>query len=483
MEAKDEMYCFEIARRSVSRAAVHLGIDNMTEAALDVMADILLTYLSRTGKAMAHLVEASGRTSAHANILDAFQACQVLASPAAVGRLHLRDPDEHAGGQLYAAVTGQGLGGSVLASHHASSSSPSNLPPSEAAGWKGLAAFVFGPKWLDDKEDVDDDDAILGGGRQPGGGKVGPATLTTLEGDETGGPTETMGWEAPYLEEVPAFPRASDRCANPHALPKRVGLSLHRKVEVDTEEVVEEEEMVETLLASIPDDTFTDGVDIPLASVWGGMKKRKHNNTAGDEEGSDRGKGATSLLSSPPSKRVKLNDGSIVAKKKGAETSITIDESVEGGGTFPARADPPVDGLSNILPYVPSFYPAPPPTKSPPEQGRVVVDLQGAEKRLEELHKKYLQQPLHPSVNSVLMDEDAGSKEVRSSLVQLSQYWGSGWDDSAPAPKGSGATVPMGRTEAVSSGPADDPIKPMSKPSGSRVSRILEGSMDAAAMQ
>jgi hypothetical protein len=493
MEVKDELYSFEIARRSVSRAAVHLGIDNMTEAALDVMADILLTYLSRTGKAMAHLVEASGRTSAHTNVLDAFQACQVMASPA-VGRLHLRDPDV----ATFAAVTGgngPGMGGSALATNTSSLSSSSSLSAYEVTGWKGLAAFLFGPKWLDEKVDMNDNDAMGGGNRQPGGGKVGPATWTTregdlsvLDGDETGGPNEKLGWQAPYLEEIPAFPRASDKCANPHALPRRVGQSLHRKVRIEKKEVVEEEEMIETLLASIPDETFTDMGGLPLGYVWGETKKRKHGKVGDDGEtdadmSADEG-GAT-ILSSPPNKRVKLNDGSVAVKKKEADASTKIDGGdTEGGTNFTSHGEPSsVDLSSGDLSYIPTFYPGPPPTQIPPEHGRVVVDVQGQQKLSEELQEQHLQHQLNPSAGGVLMEDGTGSQEVRSSLVQLSQYWGSGWDESVPTQKGSGATVPMGRTGTVNSGPADDPIIPMNKPSGSRVSRILEGSMDAAAMQ
>ena len=90
---KDPMYSFEIARRAVGRAALHLGIDSMTEQALDVMADVLLQYLARTGRALSHLAESSRRTSAHVNVLDAFQATQLVTS-SAVGRLHLENEEE-----------------------------------------------------------------------------------------------------------------------------------------------------------------------------------------------------------------------------------------------------------------------------------------------------------------------------------------------------------------------------------------------------
>jgi len=41
----DSSYCTEIARRSVARAALHLGLDGMEGEALDCMGSILLGYM------------------------------------------------------------------------------------------------------------------------------------------------------------------------------------------------------------------------------------------------------------------------------------------------------------------------------------------------------------------------------------------------------------------------------------------------------
>ena len=149
MEVRDSIYSFEIARRAVGRAAVHLGIDSMSEAALDVLADVLLNYLDRVGRTLSHLVEASGRTSAHANVLDALLACELEAS-SAVKRLHLRDDngdDVFAGTGAMAAASG---GASVSA---ATASRDSNQLSSD---WKGLASFLFGPKWIEEKTEEDE---------------------------------------------------------------------------------------------------------------------------------------------------------------------------------------------------------------------------------------------------------------------------------------------------------------------------------------
>jgi hypothetical protein len=44
---EDDVYSYEVARRSVARAALHLGLDSMSEEALDVLGDVLLAYLQR----------------------------------------------------------------------------------------------------------------------------------------------------------------------------------------------------------------------------------------------------------------------------------------------------------------------------------------------------------------------------------------------------------------------------------------------------
>lgn len=43
-------YCTEIARRSVARAALHLGIQGMEGEALDVLGSVLLGYMEMVSR-------------------------------------------------------------------------------------------------------------------------------------------------------------------------------------------------------------------------------------------------------------------------------------------------------------------------------------------------------------------------------------------------------------------------------------------------
>jgi hypothetical protein len=390
----------------------------MSESALDVMADVLLNYLNRVGRTLAHLVEASGRTSAHVNILDALRACELVASPA-VERLHIRDVDNDDEGLFAGTATAR-----------------TNL----SSDWQGLAAFLFGPKWMEDSQSGDDDSESKAEQQGNGaGGKVGPSATDELVQSKP----KKLGWDAPYLDEVQPFPIASEKCANPHPLPPYVGLSLHRAHdEVDPQN--DEANTGDDELDQIPDSVFI--------SSWGSIQKRKADSLEEKQAATTASEDVTMTDAETPEgprpKKVKISD----AKASEENENETKDNEKQAERKTKLR--------------IPSFYPAPPIIKSSTSlQGRTIVDTLPAtrEERGEE-----------------------GSRAVRSSLVHLGSYWGSGWDDPNNSKNSAAATsmaVPLGRSD-----PGEQPLSttlvvPLGRASGSRVSRILEGSMDAAAMQ
>jgi hypothetical protein len=556
---KDEIYSFEIARRVVGRAALHLGIDSMTEQALDVMADVLLQYLTRTGQALSHLVESSRRTSAHVNVLDTFQACQLVTSPA-VGRLHLQEPEEEeeeilspttninsstsADGTSLLTSTNNGNSNTANGGNASSSSTnPSNGSSMKSSqksssysvtGWQGLAEFVFGPKWLEEK---DEEDLIApsimsanidenGEGRPlssgGAGGKALPSALADVreDTDGVGGGGDNLnqygrkrnrqrgGWDAPYPDGVPAFPRASATCANPHALPAKVTgggdtasggeSSAYRKVDIDAEEAAEEEHEAMNELEGMSDDVFAPSPRTPMAttvgSSWGsinGNNKRKldRQDTANDDDNDDDD-------DMPPTKKVKLEDGKAACNKNGDKNtnSMKKKEAVTKttSGDDEKETNVVDDAISDKFLYVPSFYPRPPSTKVVVDERRTVVDDQ-QQRLLQQQRQQQQQQEQQVSTNnngpSTSIADIDSSLGVRSSLVRMGQnsYWGSGWEQASTM------AVPMGRRTNEGGGNtnvpggataiAEVPIIPMNRASGSRVSRILEGSMDAAAMQ
>jgi len=501
------MYSFEIARRAVGRAALHLGIDSMTEQALDVMADVLLQYLARTGRALSHLAESSRRTSAHVNVLDAFQASQLVSSPA-VGRLHLQDEEneEEAMVATEGAVESASANGSNGASSAPSTNGAKTKPTLvSSTSWKGLASFVFGPNWLHEKDGEEYLMAAKNGENDPsereptaGGGKVFPAALENGDGPEggVGEPSRRTkkGWDAPFPDEIPTFPRASATCANPHALPAKVtgGLttspSVYRKVDVDADEAEEDEQEALNELEALSDKVFLpetaeeSGLAAPDGSGWGSIDGTNKRRRDGSQVASKDDDGDVEMQ---PAKKIKFQQGT-----KPGDASLAKD-----AGNASSEVE------EEFL-YVPTFYPRPPSTKVVVDDRRTVVDgMDDRQQRLLQQQRTQEQQEQQVFASNESLAgvstplRDASSRGIQSSLIRLGSngYWGSGWDKASSSSSSSAKAlaVPMGRKVVASSasvGPGgrtatDDPIIPMSRASGSRVSRVLEGSMDAAAMQ
>eukprot|EP00536_Pseudo-nitzschia_multiseries_P000415 jgi/Psemu1/321592/estExt_fgenesh1_pg.C_50056 len=574
---KDSVYSFELARRAVGRAALHLGIDSMTEQALDVMADILLQHLTRTGQALSHLAESSRRTSAHVNVFDAFQACQLVTSPA-VGRLHLQEPEDEeeeiangASSEPTAATTTtavvvvsegtspNGIANSSSGSSNANSNAISNggglsavsnsainnnggttqpnngsssATSQSSTGWKGLASFVFDNA----NGETGEGEASAGG---PAGGKVFPSSIENGDaGGQHGGAGDIImsthgggggrrrkrrGWDAPYPDGVPLFPRASASCANPHALPAKLtgGLSSgkatspFRKVDVDADEAAEQEQEALDELEALPDDVFVPSQEDTSSemaatngSSWGSLDakhKRKldstnnnnnNNNNNGQQDSNNNytkdQDGDVDMESA--NKKIKVADGSTKREKQNGVASTNTETGRPSRAKKEAeRNGEDDDAMSEEFLYIPSFYPRPPSTKVVVDDCRTVVDIMD-EERQRILQQTRTQHQQEQQISGATIDANPSgairdtitidsSQGVRTSLVRLgNSYWGSGWDQTSSS--ASAIAVPMGRKmKDPASTAVEDPIVPMSRASGSRVSRVLEGSMDAAAMQ
>jgi hypothetical protein len=448
----------------------------MTSESLDSLAACLIAYLERVGKTLAISTEASGRSSAHCNVLDAVRAVELCTS-AAVQRVH-RDGSEDE----------PGVGNRGVVPSTGSGAISSSSDPQEELSWKGLAAFCFGPQWhlssgisgmaasveaasiqdaqiqpgqQDQLGQADESEQPLVESTAAAGGKVGLSVTSNTTG---GDPlveliSRSTGWSAPYPEEIPAFPvPSSSRIANPHPLHAPY---LHGRPETsaDAAETEKSQEKMGEELEEIPDAFFG----------WGdlGAKERAPRN---EQEppiaaGSKRKEVTPDKDAEPPRKKIK--------------------RSVDGGGEIPAEQN------ATAL-YVPSFYPSFP--RSSDSLARTILDAEGppfvsAPKTTAASAPK----AKAASSSSSSSSPQAGTAtdptlKVRSALVQLGQqagstYWGSGWDVPASEKRqASELAVPVGRSaEAV--GPAPQQIVPLGRASGHPVSRILEGSMDAATMQ
>jgi Bromodomain associated len=399
----DLLYAHGIARRAVARAALHLGIDCMTGETLDTLSACLLTYLERLGGAMAHTSEASGRTSAHCHVLDALAAVELCTPPAAIQ------------------TTVATAMGSPIETLEASTNGESHIEgaSSGASSWKDLASFCFGPQWHQSS--------------------VGAASLV----DALNG-SSSAGWNAPYPEEVPHFPRVVTKSAvaNPHPFPEP---KLHRQ-DVIIDGATEPEVTALQDNEDIPDTAFQD------AAGWGGIRDEKPVTQSGDKRPLEN---ADDEDSKPAAKRVKLHDGTAAA----------------------------TEGL-DWAEALPTFYP-PFPSKHMDDQRVVFAEGTAAAKM------DATTTPLHSWTAKAT--ETAAEREahpptrlrVRTALLGsrtgVHRGGGDGPADSTRAPSYWGAVsadrvVPAGRPAMDAS--AAPSIVPIGRASGSRVSRILEGSME-----
>jgi Bromodomain associated len=203
----DAAYCEWVARRAVARAALHLGIEDMTEEALHVLASCLLDYLGRIGSLTAAHAEASGRSTSHCNVLDAIRAVELCTSPSAInaGTSSMESGEEQQDSSMIQEDNGTGdfttATGDVMNGENGTNHARSKYPVNS---WKSLAQFCFGVDW-DQHAKVGAASGGTAAGRGMGskGAVVEDTVVSTIR--------KKGGWSAPFPEEIPMFPTRSIR--------------------------------------------------------------------------------------------------------------------------------------------------------------------------------------------------------------------------------------------------------------------------------
>lgn len=501
---RDDVYCHLVARRSVARAALHLGVERMTAESIDTLAGCLLEYLQRLGAATAATAEAAGRSSAHCNVLDILAATELCTTPmvATAASAHSHET----------ATAGATAAASKMANESDSNAAASVVEDAEdddadhameghmrPASWKDLALFCFGPNWNRRRrrrrfentasssagtfrataEEMEANGTMSVPSIQSAGGKVGPSTSTANENSNTVGTggsssiannallatdsSPETGWNAPFPDEIPHFPVCSsqNRVANPHVFESSKEMSFHRldtTVDVSAAEgaVGDPEDLGTDALSNIPDSAFQ-------SSDWGSYPATTRP-LDGLEE---------TPLADENKRKMDANDNTVDEDERPAKKARFTEEGL-------STAESAMHRLSKRRPslpmYVPTFYP-PFPVH---QDGRVAVVEENSV-------PSSLSESMIPSssLQSAGTEDTVDlSRSVRSALVSTfkntnaSSYWGSSW--ATTKTKGESIHVPAGRPSAMEAASAS--IVPITRASGSRVSRILEGSMDPAVL-
>lgn len=250
-------------------------------------------------------------------------------------------------------------------------------------------------------------------------GKVGPSASFS-----------TGGWNAPFPEEVDRFPVASqpDRIANPHTLSDEAWKSLHGSGKSEQAGSFVHEH----------------GNEIPT-ELWGLLSNGKRKDKKKDNE------------SSQKRQREEEGEGSLRKRVKLSETNDIDAQARELAASFNTAVD------SEEETTLPAFYPPFPRQTS--QAAKLILD------------------DTNMTVESAV-EGGTTTAEVRSALLQLDDQvdevaatrtlGGGHWGTTMKALK-----VPPGAPADAASTPA---IVPLGRASVSRVSRILEGSMDASSV-
>jgi hypothetical protein len=425
--SSEQVFSHELARRSVARAALHLGIDGLSEEALNVLADVLLEYLSRVGASLSKLVESSGRTSQHVNVLDALHAIQMTSAPT-TQQLSLSQA-------IAADATTEeeeGQGETQEQQQQQEVATPQAPPVPFSNNWQDLAVFLFGPNW---------NQKVPSGGAM---GKIGPSA--TASGS---------GWEAPYLEEVPHYPLASPACANPHPLGPHEGWSLHNDDEDSDQQQLEAAKAVQQELANMPDAAFLE---------WGQLR--------GADTVATETKSAAGATMAVDTKRKREDDEEPSLKRARLDADAVIKSKETKIEATAALAPRRPAYLASFMPDFPSVGTKRVLTVGGAKAATTTATTSAAATK----PSSATTADTITSSTTMTPAAAAGTTSVRDSLVQMHGfYWGSGWDNDKAAPR-----VLPGR--AATEAPADKmptaTVVPLGRASGSRVSRILEGSMD-----
>jgi hypothetical protein len=401
-------------------------------------------------------------------------------------------------------------------------------------GWEQLAAFLFGPNWLaiplSSEDSYPQRSSSQGTAYETKNGKQGPNTNHTI--------TSNTGWNAPYLDLIPHFPINLRKKANPNSYIQSVGESFHdvyapeeeacngdsviigrnhvhktlKKVSVESSMQAENlekpldnnlhhsiaqsiEEDLENKYGRIPDELFYES---SATSFWGCVEQTRG---AGElnKAGTVLPPRPESMINSTDPEKCGMTIPSTPITGKRVRFDERYEETSIGKKLRSDRRRPA---------YIPKFLPMLPPVRT---YGNTTDDNSWSSGQSNDRHilsvvnnqvgsiedLSNLAQPVsHLPTQTGYKYSEESVAAVRQSLVNMEQsigssFWGSIQSQNGEDAKGSPSTLSKAMVSEVhvTKGlPKGDPgiapkqalIVPMGRASGSRVSRIIEGSLDAA---
>ena len=447
----DSQYQAILTQRSIARAALHLGIETLPSNTLTVLQDALTQYIERVGRVISNNVEHSGRSSHHVNVLDAIRGVEDCA---------LVDVTTYH--KLCQTIMQNSIEKAEEEGKEADVEKIKSITRSMGSNgeWETLAQFLFGDNFFEDADNDDEADEISSSARESGkfAGKAAREQASAKAINDS-----ARGWNAPLDEydSLVSFPiyRVGKRAVSSQSAEN--GASLYRPNEYGS-------------------------VGKALSNTGNGMAHSAFMN--GYQAANNSSKGASDLDSKPSTKRKRDDDtqesdakrsktenGSASTKKNTKESDEKkgdTDKDLNGkkvsftSGKGQAN-DNNLSSISECLPgYVPKFLPPFPPKHTYTKSSKPVI----------------------PAFQTF------DTQDVKSSLVQLgNSYWGSIPSDiqyeTKEAKKKEGISIKVttqpldpSRVGNTANKGLKEAVKPISRASNARVSKILEGSMDLSSI-
>ena len=590
---QDITYTNHIASKSIARAALHLGIEHMTNDVLYVLSDALLLYMDRIGHYISTFVECDGFVDNYYIDFDRSSRSSSSSKNNKNNNKKLNNPNNSKRWSGHVNIFDILHGIECCTSHavHQVSMDSNNDDDDNNNNndmkvvynhWEGLAEFLFGKDWLNidiNENNINNKKSLLrnatvqsgdGNGSsdnpnpnesQPtetisntigvkGSNKsVGKQLMNTTNSDNDDDLNENQqdknnthkGWNAPYPEIVPLYPiriqpKTFDSIVNANQACRDNTMSIVPSKQSKTNDQVTKVDQhikdMEESINLIPDQVFQDGI----TSFWGVVSSSSIATDSQLHATSTEGDGnvkshdvshpstSTDLSSSNKRKRGEDNDNNDVDNNISSKEKTT--------NILETNQKDNKDENTPMPSYVPNFLPPFPPkhtylpikktkNKVKPKMKKVKMGMEETLPFPSTLNTT-VKPSLPQSYNQHPQSATQHHNNIRSSLVTLGEevgksYWGGipirkkTNNDSISSLKvqtvkiesfSSSADTTTGNSSSniatISGRPSNSgivslqdqnnkniggnvvPVKPMTKPSSTRTSRILEGSMDTS---
>jgi len=461
----EKKYSHEIAKRSAARAALHLGITSMSSDALDVMGESLINFLGRLGDCVASTAECSLRTSSHCNVLDAIQGVETASNIKSNNALL----------EMMTPII-------MDSSNNSSSSSSNGVARSNrrtnSSSWSSLAEFGYGESWNIARGTVSHRNNTV---PTKNNGKDVPISLkrhqVILSGVDTDA-SNGRGWNAPYLDLIPIYPirRLSNLKSKSFTLEEEASLHITKST-IDGETSSSNgtttaphcaEKKEDSILSNIPDNAYF--------QYWGSTNSNYDQKQTTEEQNKNESTSKRSASTQNEAGDNNTTTHSLSEQQQQKKVKFSTDENTVHH--FNPISTALQEDRNNRPNYIPNFLPYFPPSYTYQQPPSITSSSKVSPSFISS----------NTAIATISKQNKNNNNILRKSLIQLHDVSPSATNSENEQSDILPLTVPSGvlssSSEQKQSSSSQNQqnhgnaIISLTKASGSRIPRILEGSMD-----